>query len=249
MWRLETSISGDDLMASTAPAGSELGAAVIVSLLAMALIMALGLALALTTGTETAVASNVRLDIEAGYAAEAGLELALLDLAMAADWTAPLGGLARSSFVDGPPGGLRVLADGHDLDLDALTGTLNCGRPACTVSQMDASTAGRPWGPNNPRWQLFAHGPLAALVGDAGSPPDTTMYLAVWIADDPMENDGRPDVDGPAGSPGTGVLLVRAEAFGPRQSRRAVQATVRRAPQSGGSGLAAIRIVSWREVS
>jgi hypothetical protein len=228
---------------------SERGAALIVAFLALALMMALGLAIALTTGTETAVASNVRLDIEAGYAADAGLERALIDLADVTDWNAALGGFARSGFVDGPSTGLRVLADGSELDLGAVTSGLNCGRPACTVAQMAASSADRPWGANNPRWRLFAHGPLAALAGSGGPPPDTSMYLVVWIADDPMETDGRPDLDAAAGSPGAGVLLVRAEAFGPRHSRSAVQATIRRSPESAGGGLEAIRIVSWRRVS
>lgn len=222
--------------------------ALVVTLLALALIAALGLAIVLTTSTEVAVASNVRLDIEAGYVADAGLELALLDLAVA-DWSLALGGLARSGFVDGPSAGIRVLADGGELDLETVTSGLNCGRPACTAAQMDASSADRPWGANNPRWRLFAHGPPVRLVGQGDPSPDTSMYLVVWIADDPMEIDGLPDVDGAAGSPGAGVLLVRSEAFGPRRSRRAVQATIRRDAGFVGGGPGTLRMVSWREVS
>jgi hypothetical protein len=75
------------------------------------------------------------------------------------------------------------------------------------------------------------------------------MYLAVWIADDPMEQDRLPASDAAAGQPGEGIVLVRSAAFGPRRSRRAVEATVRRAGDALEGGLGGLRIVSWREVS
>jgi hypothetical protein len=215
----------------------------------MALVMALGLAIVLTTGTETAVASNVRLDIEAGYAADAGLEFALAELGSTTDWNGILSGVARSGFADGSLTGTRTLADGQLLDLDAETGMLNCGRPACTEAQIQASTAARPWGVNNPHWQLFAYGPLAQLAGGSNPAPDSPMYLAVWIADDPMGQDRLPASDAAAGQPGEGIVLVRSAAFGPRRSRRAVEATVRRAGDALEGGLGGLRIVSWREVS
>jgi hypothetical protein len=223
------------------------GAALVVALMAMALILALGLSLALTTGTETSVAANVRLDIEAGYAADAAVEIALADLESLADWNAVLGGLVRSSFVDGPPSGIRVLADGRELDLGVLTGMLNCGRASCTDAEMDHTSAGRPWGPNNPRWQLFAHGPLARLARASDPAPDSPVYVAVWVADDPMESDEHPTIDATTGA-GAGTVLIRAEAFGFRASRRAIEATLRREGDPT-NGSTAVRMLSWREVS
>jgi hypothetical protein len=71
-------------------------------------------------------------------------------------------------------------------------------------------------------WRLFAFGPLSRL--QAQDSQRSTAYLVVWIADDP------------AGDPA--VLAVRAEAFGPGGTRRAVEAVI-----SQSSGL-----LSWNEV-
>jgi hypothetical protein len=99
------------------------------------------------------------------------------------------------------------------------------------------------------------------------------------VADDPSECDDNPLVDGGAmascpatvkANPGTGVIAVRAEAFGPFGSHRSVEVTLGRAHNGGegpevmpveGSaenygntagyssiGQAGVRILSWREV-
>ncbi|HKY22282.1 MAG TPA: pilus assembly PilX N-terminal domain-containing protein [Vicinamibacterales bacterium] len=71
-------------------------------------------------------------------------------------------------------------------------------------------------------WRLFAFSPLSRL--QAVSERHSTSYVVVWVADDPR---GQPD-----------VLALRAEAFGPRGTRRAVEAVVSR--QQG--------TLSWIEV-
>ena len=96
---------------------------------------------------------------------------------------------------------------------------------------MDAVTEERPWGANNPRWQLYAYGPLSSLLPDGSIRSD--FYGVVMAADDPSENDGNPLLDGTdTGNPGTGVLALRAEAFGPRGAHTIIETTVAR-PEAG----------------
>ena len=77
---------------------------------------------------------------------------------------------------------------------------------------------------NNPRWQLYAWGRLADWL--AGEAIDAGHYVVVLVADDPAETDGDPLVDGPG--PGFGVLLLRAEAFGPGGTHAVVEQTLAR---------------------
>jgi hypothetical protein len=70
----------------------------------------------------------------------------------------------------------------------------------------------------DPGWRLFAYGPLSSLA----SVP-STAYIVVWVGPDPAGKEG--------------VLALRADAFGPSGTRRAVQAAV--SPSS---------ILSWKEV-
>ena len=229
-------------------AASEHGAALLVALISTMLIGALGLALVLTTGTETAISSNFGNDIEALYAAEAALERALSDLGASPDWNLVLSGIVTSSFIDGPSAGRRTLADGRALDLTEATNLLNCGKvTTCSQGEMDAQSPGRHSGANNARWQLYAHGPLAALPSPSGGRAiDSSMYLAVWVADDQMEDDGNPLVDGEVGlSRGAGVVAVRAEAFGVGSSHKAIRSD--RACEEGSGTAGGVRVSSRGE--
>jgi hypothetical protein len=110
---------------------------------------------------------------------------------------------------------------------------------------MDAVTPDRPWGRNNPRWQLYAYGRLADML-PAGM-IDSPYYVIVMVADDGSENDDDPLRDGtdPSVNPGAGVLALRAEARGARGGRRVIEATLGRAePDAGHIG---VRVLSWRE--
>jgi len=83
-----------------------------------------------------------------------------------------------------------------------------------------------------PVWQLFAYGPVSDLLpnGTVSSP----IYVVVMIGDDPSETDGQPLVDGnTASNPGSGVLALRAEAFGPHGTHRIVEATIARTVSTG----------------
>jgi hypothetical protein len=227
-------------------ASDERGVALLIAMMAIVLVMALGTALLLAAGIEARIARNFAGSTQALYAAEAGIEQAVDDLRTVPDWNAVLAGAVRSAFVDGP-GGPRNLSDGRRIDIAEVANLANCRRPgACSDAELDAVTAARPRGPDNPRWQPFAWGPLNAIVpGGADSP----FFIVVLVADDPSENDGNPLVDGSrpcddeesAGecNPGTGVIVMRSEAFGPFGAHRAIEATlVRPGPE----------IRSWREL-
>ena len=211
----------------------ERGAALIIALLAMLLLTALGLALILTTTTETKITANYRDGQEALYAADAGIERVMQELLTVPDWNTLLSGTVRSSFIDGAPGGVHTMADGTTIDLTKATNMVRCGKTStCGDADMNAMTDERPWGPNNPRWQLYAYDAIQDLVptGTVNSP----FYVVVWVGDDPSENDGNPLVDGgtPSGgagaNPGKGAISLRAQAYGPGGVMRVIDVTVAR---------------------
>jgi hypothetical protein len=209
----------------------------------MMLMMALGVALVLTTMTEGKIAANYRDGTEALYAADAAVERVLQDILTVADWNAmidPDNKLAKSAFIDGDEE-WRDLPDGTRLNLRQATNMLNCASVNdCGAAQMDALTADRPWGPNNPRWKLYAHGPMEDLLPTATI--NSPFYVVVWVADDASENDNNPAKDGdpvPACVPdpndsekcinqGRGVIAMRAQAYGPGGVERAIEVTLAR---------------------
>ena len=222
------------------------GVALLSALIVMAIVAAIGLGLALTTSLEPLAAANYESGRSARLAAEAGVAVALHELAGIDDWNLALAGLVHSSVLE--QGDTIVdLPDGSRAGLTELTARANCGRPgACTESERTVFTAARPWGPNNPLWRVFGHGRLDHLVPDgAGLPP---AVVVVWVSDDPAEVDGDPLTDsgtGPLGEwrPGGCVLAVRAEAFGPRFAHFTVVATAARPSPGCGPGA---RLVSLR---
>jgi hypothetical protein len=211
------------------PIRSERGMALIIALMSMMLLTALGLGLVMTTMTETMITANYRDSGEAMYAADAGVERVMQDLLTISDWNRVLAGLQQSSFVDGAPSGMRTLADGTEIDLTAATNLMNCNKTtACSPAEMNLWTPDRPYGTNNPRWNLFAYAPLNQVIetGTVASP----MYVVVWVADDFGEIDNDPTIDGgpPLENRGRGILLIRADAFGPGGSRTALEVTIKR---------------------
>lgn len=231
----------------------ERGAALVVALQTVAIVMALGAALVLLTTTESAIASNFRAGAEALYAADAALERALVDLRASADWTEILAGRERASVVDGPASGVRRLRDGRAIDLSAMVNLANCLKAAgCSASDVTMQTAERPWGANNPRWVAYMHGFLADAA--APVPVRSPFYVVVLAADDPSENDDDPERDGISGAtapnPGRGILLLRAESFGPGGAHRTIEATVGRVrrTEAGVEQLGPdLHVLAWRE--
>ena len=222
------------------------GIALILALLVTSFLSAVGLGLAVIVFMDRLATGNTKGAVGLLHAADAGLELAAHDLARA-DWDAVLAGRSQASFADGAPTGVRAVPGGGAVDLAAETDALNCGKvTTCTVAQMNANSNERPWGLNNPRWRLYAYGPLANLPELARPTP---CYLAVWIADDTREQDGDPLADGD--EEGHGVLRVRAVAFGSLGARHAVEAELARVcEQDAGEEWCrpGIRVQSWQEV-
>jgi hypothetical protein len=231
------------------PKMGEHGIALVLVLLTMALVASVGLGLALSSTLAVVSVTNYAESVALLNAAEAGIDLAARELAvLAVDEV--LGGVRTSTCVDGPPGS-RTLPSGLTIDLPTMTNQLTCGRAApCTNAQVGQITATRPWGANNPRWRLFVHQllPLPALPRPA---PD--IYVVVWIGDDAREADGDPTTDGAgAGQEGRYIVRARAEAFGHRGGRRAIEAELARMCVAGPAGEVCVpgsRVQSWRAVS
>jgi hypothetical protein len=208
--------------------GEEQGVALIIALLAMLLMTALGMALTLTTNTERAIAGNYRDGVETVYAADAAVERVMQDLLTVPDWNRVLDGSTLSSFIDGAPG-VRTLPNGAILDLLQATQMVRCGKLACSDADIDVATDERPWLKNNPRWQLYAYGPLREVTNT--DTINSNVYVVVWVGDDPSENDDLPLTDGNESggqNPGRGVVSMLVHAYGPSGTRRVIETTLAR---------------------
>lgn len=214
--------------AALKPIENERGMALIVALMSMMLLSALGLGLVMTTMSETMITAHYRDSGEVMYAADAGVERVMQELLTVPDWNRILTGQVQSSLIDGPPTGTRTMPDGTVLDLSAATNMLNCFKmTTCSTGDMDTWTMDRPYGRNNPRWNLFAYAPLTQII-ETGTVP-SQLYVVVWVADDIAENDNDPNADGIlAANRGRGVLMLRAEAYGPQGAHSAIEVTVAR---------------------
>ena len=224
------------------------GAALIAVLVMLMLVSTIGLCLALITSLEPAIASAHEASLSCGYAAEAGLDIALHELGAMADWNQVLSGQVQSAILQAGTDASLLLPDGTPADIEGLTNLASCGHAAsCTSAELDAFTTDRPWGPNNPRWQVFGHARLDQLGSFHLAP--LPCEVIVWVGDDPAELDGdalrdsEPAPDG-ARRPGAGVITLRAEGFGIRAAHRVVTVTVSRSP----GGDPRPRVVAWREV-
>jgi hypothetical protein len=190
----------------------EEGAALVIALMSMMLLTALGAAVIMVSNTESRIADNYRNSQEALYAADAAAERVVQDLLMIPRWNDILNGTAKSAFVDGTIGGQKTLPGGGRV-------TLCCDANTATGQLQAETTTANLWGPDNPSWRLFAWGPVSQLLPGVVRSP---MYVAVWIADDPAEDDGNPAADV------NGTLTVHAEAYGPSGTRKVVEVTVAR---------------------
>jgi hypothetical protein len=200
----------------------ERGIALVVALLSMLLLSALGVGLMMTTMSETMISTNYRDGGEAMYAADAGIERVMQDLLTIPNWDSLLAQAnATTSFTDGVAPGNRILPDGSTLNLLSATNMLNCNKVgSCTDAEMDTWTAERPWRTNNPQWRLIGYSPIADII-ETGT-VRSAMFVGVWIADDQAETDGDPTKDV------NGVLLMRAQAFGPGGTGSVVEVTLGR---------------------
>jgi hypothetical protein len=221
--------------------GDEQGVALIVALLAMLLLTALGLALTMTTNTENKISANYRDGVETLYAADAAVERVMQDVLTVPDWNNILSGAATSAFIDGAVGD-RTMPNGQKISLVNATNMVRCGKTTCSDADLVANTDERPWGTDNPRWQLYAYGPMNEMIPTESI--NSNVYVIVWIADDPSESDGNPLRDGDAclgdkvvpikvcgangENLGKGVMSMLAHAYGPGGVKREIEVTIAR---------------------
>ncbi len=204
--------------------GSEAGTALIIALLTMMLLTALGATVIMVSNTENKIAGNYQNSQEALYAADAAAERVVQDLLMIPRWNDILGGSAKSAFVDGAATGLKTMPNGGQVTLCDRVEGYGCATSTATGQLQTETDTANLWGANNPRWVLFAWGPLGDILPNTIRSP---MYVAVWIADDPADAvngviDGNPRADV------NGTLTVHAEAYGPSGTRKVVEVTVAR---------------------
>jgi hypothetical protein len=224
------------------------GIALLMVILFTAFLSVLGLGLLLAVFMDRLATGNMNGSVAMLHAADAGVELAARDLAETPDWDVVLSGAMRGSFTDGAPGGARTIPGGGSIDLTAATNRLNCLKSSsCTPTQMDANSHERPWGNNNPRWRLYAYGPLESLALLLRPAP---CYLAVWIADDAREQDDDPESDAADEESGHGIVRLHAETFAAGGSTRVIEAELTRAciGEALGACSPGIRVQSWQEL-
>lgn len=193
---------------------NETGSALIIALMSMMLLTALGAAVVMVSRTETAIANNYRNSQEALYAADAAVERVVQDLLMVPRWNDILAGGVTSSLSDGAPANI-VLPGGGRINLVNATAALQAATDTADM-----------WGPNNPQWRLFAWGPISRLLDPLAI--DSSMYVAVWVADDPADGPSAGAADGNPLLDANGTLTIRAEAFGPGGTRKVIEVTVAR---------------------
>ncbi|HET7694656.1 MAG TPA: hypothetical protein VFK57_03040 [Vicinamibacterales bacterium] len=198
--------------------------AVLSAMLATVLLMGLGMAVVLMGTAESELAAHDRAARLLREASLAAAHLAVADLRQQPSWSAVLAaGAAPLSAAPGravdatatpaPPWG------GPPLDLRRLT--------VDVAAEADT-------GSGDPQaWRLYESGSLPGLVPGASVP----VYVAAWVADDPSDGDGDPQVDS------NGILWVRAAAYGPGSARAVTAVSVQKSPPPAGP---AVRILTIR---
>jgi Tfp pilus assembly protein PilX len=207
-------------------AGDERGSALIIALMATMLLTALGLTLVLTSNTETAISANYRNSQEALYAADAAVERVVQDLLLIPRWNDVLTGDSTvspacagvSSFLPKAQTLSAFVDTSTTVTLPNTTQQINLLSATCNMQR--ATNTLDLWGANDPTWRLFAWGSLDSILPNQAI--DSSMYVAVWIADDPADGDGNPSMDT------NGTLTLHAEAYGPSGTRKVIEVTVAR---------------------
>ena len=196
--------------------GNPRGSALLVTMLTAVLLSGLAGALVIVLSTEEAVEANHRRGVVALYAADGLLAGVVAELSAVPDWQAVLSGSRRSTFNTGPIP--ASLADGSVIDLRQETLDLQRALERAGGAGMA------------PSWRLYAWGWFADLVDETDR--GRLLYVAAWVRDDRVD---------PAADPGqdaNGRVVVRATAFGPFRTRRAVEAAV-------GWASGAVHVVAW----
>jgi hypothetical protein len=192
--------------------------AVLTALFAAMVSLGLGLSLVLLGNGETALAGHDRDARALRYASRAAAALAVSEL-RGLPSVRDVGHQGTAPELSAVPG---MFVDSTLTPRAPWGGTLDLR--ALTARIQAESDAGIPGGVNHPIWRLFVYGSLARLASD--TPAGAPCYLAAWVAD---------DVD---------VLLVRAAALGPGESRAMTEMSLQ-ADEVAGPG-AALKILAVR---
>jgi Tfp pilus assembly protein PilX len=204
----------------------EEGVALIIALMTTMLLTALGMTLVLTSNTETMISSNYRNSQEALYAADAAVERVVQDLLLIPRWNDILAGNGAITPTCSGVSPFTPVSSTLSGFTDATTTPTIPGGPQqinllnATCSLQKATNTLNLWGANNPVWRLFSYGELRDVL--TNNAIDSNMYVAVWVADDPADNDGNPSTDS------NGTLTLHAEAYGPSGTRKVIEVTVAR---------------------
>jgi hypothetical protein len=197
---------------------SDGGAALVLALLVVVCLSGIGLGMVAASASERQISANSRNAAAINLAASAVVEGVIGEVAAAPSWSPLVSGAQLSMF---NAGAHQVTTPSRTLlNLDVITAEI----------QADAA-ATYSLGGNTPQWRLFGWGPLTTLAGlPAG---DSGAYVAVWVADDPSDNDGNASADA------NGVIMLHGEAFGYGASRAAADVVLKRTA-------AGPRVLSWR---
>ena len=179
---------------------------------------AIAMTVALLATVDTEIDAVARSQAQTMAMAETAVELTSAELALEADWNAVLSGVVVSRAL--PAERSPALPGWGALDLASFTARLQRESDARAV-----------WHDNASVWRLYLHGRLGDLLA-ARSPP-LSAYVAVWVADDEVEEDRDPARDT------NGMVALRAEAYGAGRAHQVVVATIRRRAHG-------VQLVSWR---
>jgi hypothetical protein len=201
------------------------GVALLHVVLLMALMTVFTGGAAMLARVEVWVSGHHRAEREAAYAVQAMLAATFQDLDRVVEWNEILSGARSASFADGAVATPRQIPGG---------GTVNVCCGAGTLTDRLRVESGLAWRP-------FAWQSLSGLLGVT---PAGKYYLVAWIVDDDADGDGDPARDA------NGRIAVRAEAVTPLGVRKAVEATVERAPPDpvSGSRSPGLEMLTWREI-
>jgi hypothetical protein len=196
--------------------------ALVAVLLAGFLLLTYGMTSVFMADTETAIASADQGGRAGLYAADAGAQSVIAELAAAAAWEPALAGQTSAILHDSTT--VAAVQGSRSVDLAART------------SSLQAMSDSTPDGQDRSEWHLFAWGPASMLLSSSAS--IGPFYVAVWLADDSGDGDGNPSSDA------NGIVIIHAESYGPGGLLRAVECVVSRAPTTGSRPV----LLSWREL-
>ncbi|MDE0829833.1 MAG: hypothetical protein OSB03_11595 [Vicinamibacterales bacterium] len=160
----------------------------------------------LTTVLMAGLVGGLAITVMTEEAIEANHRRAVSEVAGRPRWQSLLDGTVPSALRVGPA--VRTLADGSSVDLARVTNALQ--------RELD-----RARGDGVPRWRLYAWGWRGDLV--TGSSHDRLLLVAAWVRGGIGGGAPRDDADE--------RIVVRAAAFGPFGTRRAVEAALGRGPE------------------